>query len=286
MRIKSKKTNKIKAKLPNFWVLAARTWQELATFWKPLGGVVLVYGLLYFALVMGFSVAYTYQDIAGDIAETLGTANWFATNSLTVLNLFASSNQSDAGAIVQFLLFVMASLAIIWTLRKLRTLKHIRMRDAYFDGTARIVPMTLVVVLLLVTFIPATVGSAIISVLQAGSTVEQIIGAVIAGGLFLLTFYWLCAWFPAIYVVSLPKGTPIVAIRSAAKLTKKRRFWMLRNLLLVAIVTLLIDFMVMLLFVWLLPAASVVAAYIVSFITFGVLQTFLFMMYRGLLDES
>lgn len=286
MRVKPLRPKKTKAVLPKFWELAAKTWQELVTFWKPLSGVVAVYGVLYFALVMGFSVAYSYQDIVGDITSSLGNANWFATKSLTIVNLFVSSNQSDAGAIVQFLLFVMASLAFIWTLRKLRTLKHIRMRDAYFDGTARIVPMTLVIVILFVTFIPASVGSAIIGVLQAGSNVEQIIGVIIAGALFLLTFYWFCAWLPAIYIVSLPKGTPIVAIRSAAKLTKKRRFWMLRNLLLVTLITVFIDFAVMLLFVWLIPAASVVAAYVVSFITFGILQTFLFMMYRGLLDES
>jgi hypothetical protein len=160
------------------------------------------------------------------------------------------------------------------------------MRDAYFDGTARIVPTTIVLVLLLVTFIPASIGSAIVSVLQSGSGIELTIAALIAAALFFATLYWLCAWFPALYVVSLPKGTPITAIRSAAKLTKKHRFWMVRNVLLFLFVTVLIDFIVMLLFVWIVPAASVVAAYIVSFITFGIAQTYLFIMYRGLLDEA
>ncbi len=281
-----KKTKTKKIKLPSFLVLASRTWQELTTFWKPLTGVVAVYGVLYFMLVMGFSIAYSYQDIADNISAGFGGAGWLAKNSLTIVNLFASSNQSDAGAIVQFLLFVIAMLAFVWVLRKLRTLKHIRMRDAYFDGTARIVPTTIVLVLLLLTFIPASVGSAVVGVLQAGTGIELVIAVLIAGGLFFATFYWLCAWLPAIYIVSLPKGTPITSIKSAAKLTKKHRFWMLRNILLFVFLTVLIDFVVMLLFVWIVPAASVVAAYVVSFITFGIVQTYLFILYRGLLDES
>jgi hypothetical protein len=281
-----KKPKKTKVKLPSFWTLAAQTWRELTTFWKPLTGVVAVYGVLYFTLVMGFSLAYTYQDIADSISTGAGNVGWMAKKSLTVVSLFVSSNQSDAGAIVQFILFVISTLAFIWALRKLRTLKHIRMRDAYFEGTARIVPTVLVLVLLFITFIPASVGSAIVSVLQSGSGIELVIAALIAAVLFFATIYWLCAWLPAIYVVSLPKGSPITAIRASAKLTKKHRFWMVRNLLLFVFLTIVIDFTVMLLFVWIVPAASVVAAYIVSFITFGIAQTYLFIMYRGLLDES
>lgn len=275
------------AKLPKFTALCASTWTELSNFWRPLMGVTLVYALLYYVLVLGFSVSYSYQDVADSITSQLGaSAGWLSKSSLTIVNLFSPTTQNDSASIVQFLLFVIATLAIIWVLRQLRNLKHIRMRDAYFEGSARVVPATLVMILFLVPFVPAIIGSSIFSIALAGSTLEITLGAVGAGLLLFLTVYWLCAWLPAIYIVSLPKGTPIKAIRAAAKLTKKRRFWMIRNLLLGVFATLAITFLVMLLFVWLLPVASPVAAIICSFVIFMVLQTYLFIMYRGLLDES
>lgn len=288
MKLTKKTPIKKAKKLPGFGSLLAKTWQELATFWRPLSGVTLVYGVLYFMLVLGFSLAVSYQDVSDTVNSQLGgSPGWLAKSSLTVVSLFTSSNQSDAGAMVQFTLFVIATLAFIWTLRQLRTLKHIRMRDAYFDGNARIIPTMLVMVLLLVPFIPAAIGSSIFAVVSSASnTLELTAVGAVAGILFFVTFYWLTAWLPAIYIVSLPKGTPIVAIKSAMKLTKKRRFWMLRNVLLFSILAFVAVFIFMIGVVSVIPVVSVVLAYIVGFVIFGITQTYLFTMYRSLLDES
>jgi hypothetical protein len=288
MKLEKKIPTKKVKKLPGFGGLLAKTWQEIATFWRPLSGVVLVYGVLYFMLVLGFNLSVSYKDVADSVSSELGSgAGWLSKSSLTVVNLFTTSNQSDAGTMVQFMLFVIATLAFIWTLRQLRTLKHIRMRDAYFDGTSRIIPTMLVMVLLLVPFIPAAIGSSIFSVVNSTSNrLELTIAGLIAGLLVFVTFYWLSTWLPAIYIVSLPKGTPIVAIRSAMKLTKKHRFWMLRNILLFAILIGIFAFIFMVCVVLALPVASVVLAYIIGFVIFGITQTYLFTMYRSLLDES
>lgn len=292
MATKAKKTSPKKVEnkttqLPKVGKLFASTWTELTSFWRPLFGVTIVYAILYFVLVLSFSISYSYQDIADSITAQLGDgAGWFSKSSLTVLNLFAPANQNDSSSIIQFLLFVIATLAIIWVLRQLRNLKHIRMRDAYFDGSSRVLPATIVMVLFLLPFIPVAIGSSIFAIALAGSGLEIIIGSLVAGLLLFLTLYWLCAWLPAIYIVSLPNGTPIKAIRSAAKLTKKRRFWMIRNVALGVLATLTLTFVIMLTFVLVLPAASVVAAMVSSFVVFMVLQTYLFIMYRGLLDES
>jgi hypothetical protein len=287
MKSKKQKPAQRAKKLPGFWSLCLKTWQELTTFWKPLFGVLAVYGVLYFVLVLGFNVAVSYQDIADTISAQLGgDTSWLIKSSLTIVDLFSTNNQSDAGVIVQFTLFVIASLAFIWTLRQLRTLKHIRMRDAYFDGTSRIIPTMLVMVLLLIPFIPAAIGSSIFTVINTGNTAELVVGSLITGCLLFVTFYWLVAWIPAIYIVSLPKGTPIIAIKSAVKLTKKHRIWMLRNIVLFFVITAITAFLIMLLLVSVIPQVSVIGAYVMSFVLFGVAQTYLFTMYRGLLDES
>jgi hypothetical protein len=287
MKKKSKKTPAIK-KLPNFWILCGRTYKELTTFWRPLAGVTAIYGLLYFVLVLGFSISYSYNDIV-DIVDQIGASGgWLGKNALTIANLFAYSNQASAAAIVQAILFIVAMLAYVWVLRRLRTLQKIRIRDAYYDGPARIVPFTIVIILLLVTFIPAIFGSSILNIaLATGSGGFELLVVSIVGGLLLLgSAYWFAAWLPAAYIVSLPKSTPIQAIRSSVNITQKKRLWIMKNCVGLAFWCLFSGFLVMLLFVTLITSAAVMAAYIVSFVIFAVTQTFLFVLYRSLIDEE
>lgn len=280
-------TVKVK-KMPSFWNLSVRTFNELTTFWRPLFGVTAIYALLYFILVLGFSISYSYDDIVAVVEELGVTGGWFEKNSIAIANIFSYNTQADATAIVQSLLFLIATLAFIWTLRRVRTLKNIKLRDAYYDGPARIVPFALVSVLLLITFVPAMIGSSILSIAFAtnSSGIELFFVGLIGGSLLLASVYWFAAWLPAAYVVSLPKSTPIAAIKAARNLTKGKRFWIARNTLALTLVSLFIGFLIMLLFVSLLSQASIVAAFIVGFVLFAVAQTFMFTLYRSLIDEE
>lgn len=291
MAIKKKK-NKAKTQLKplNFWGLISATWREVSTFWRPIAGVTVVYGLLYFVLVMGLSISYSYNDISQTVSETLGESSGaFARNIVSITTLFSgsSNSQSDATVLVQFLLFIIATMAMIWVLRRLQSLKHIKIREAYYEGSSRIVPFILVFTLLLVTFVPSAIGSVIFSAAQSAGAVgiELVVAGLISGALLLLTLYWFVVWLPALYIVSLPNGTPIAAIKASSKLTKKRRFWMLRQLIALAAVLVLGIFTVMLPIVMVVPAVAVAAAFIVAFTAFAVAQTFIYTMYRSLLDE-
>lgn len=289
--MKKKKPKIQKKKLPGFWKLVASTWNDLTTFWRPIFGVTAVYGVLYFILVLGLSVSYSYSDVTASVAESLGeNAGWLATQSAIIFSLFtgsSASNQSDATVMVQFLLFIVATLAIIWTLRRLQSLKHIRFRDAYYSGNAQIVPFLLVSVILLLTLIPAIIGSTIFGVaFSAGAIgIELVIVSIVTGLTLFLSLYWLVAWLPALYIVSLPGGTPIKSIKASAGLTKKHRFWFLRNIAGLAILILFAMFAAMLPIVLAVPVIAIGAVFVVSFIAFACVQTFLYRLYRSLLDE-
>ena len=285
MAKKKVKASKIELKkLPNVWELIKKTWFEGTTFWRPLTGLLIIYALLYFVLVMGLSFSSYLQNplstSTGGLSKTLSTI--FAvinTNSLT------DGTQSDATVLIQFLLFLIASLAFIWTLRKLQALKKIKLRDAYYQGTSTLIPVILVSMVLILTVLPAIAGSAILATaLQSGASgIETLIVSLISGLLLLLSLVLFVMLWPAFYIVSLPQTRPMQAIRAAAKVTKKHRFAILRKMIMLAILSFV------LLFIILLPIALAVSvivpevAFVLLFIVFGFCHVYLYTLYRSLL---
>jgi hypothetical protein len=239
---------------------------------------------------LGFSVSFSYDAILDLVASQIGeNASWLPQKTVTVLNIFGSgfSGQSDASTVLQFLLFIIATMAIIWTLRSLRALKQIKIRTAYYEGPAQIVPFILVIILLFLTLVPSAIGSAIFGVAQltGAQGLELAIAGLVAATLFFGSVYLFCAWFPALYIVSLPKSTPIKSMKLAWGLTKGKRFWIIRSLIGMVLLLAIGAFATIFLLVLALPIVSVVMAFIVTFIVFTVAQTFMYITYRGMIDD-
>lgn len=272
------------AKLPNSWSLLKKTWLEYSTFWKPLIGVSAVYGVLYFVLVMGLSFSMTLQDTFLDVSGRLGDAltsvfSTFSTSSL------AGGTSSDMTILVQFLLFLVASMAFIWTLRKLQALKKIKLRDAYYKGTSSLIATTIVSVILVATLLPLLGASSIVSAaLQAGSHgTEMLIVSLIAGVLLLLAAYLFAMYWPAFYIISLPNTRPFQALKSALKITKKRRLSIIRKMLLITILMFVVILTVLIPVAMLLPSIVQVVSFILLFLIFGFVHTYLYTLYRSML---
>ena len=265
----------------NSWQLLKSTWFELSTFWRPIAGVTAVYAVLYFLFVMGLGFASVLQ-----VQD--GTGNTFTD---AMYAIFGSINDtyvggaSDATTLLQYVLFMVASLALIWLLRKLQALKKVTIRDAYYQGTAGIVPVILVSVILIFCFIPAALGSTLVSTaMQASSAMVEIIVITAVSGILLLGSLWLFAMFwPAFYIASLPQTRPIQALRSARVLTKKRRFSILRKFIVLGLLLAFGIFIVLLPVALLLPVATPYVAYILLFVAFAFMQVYLYQLYRSLL---
>ncbi|MFO0882500.1 MAG: hypothetical protein U0491_03570 [Candidatus Saccharimonadales bacterium] len=262
--------------------LLKQSWLELSTFWRQLLGITAVYAFLYFVFVMGLSITASFQNTIDTTASRFVQASSAFGDALA--NLYGGT-QSDATVLVQVLLFLMASLAIIWALRKLQALKKITIRDAYYQGNAQLLPVLLVSIMLVLTLLPAVLGSGLLSIaLQAGGTGVEIIliGAISLLLLFCSAFLFTMLW-PSFYIASLPKMRPIQSVRSAMVLTKKRRLAIMRKLLFLVLISLLFLFVVMIPLALIAPVSAPYVAFAVLFLIFLYGQIYLYELYRSLL---
>jgi hypothetical protein len=286
-RITKKATKKTKVnlpKLPSVWSLVKKTWFECSTFWRPLLGVVIIYVILYFVLVLGLKLSTAWQD-----ELLLSDSAWGGTFGL-IFNAFSSGGFSSAGSadmttIMQYLLFILASMAFIWTLRKLQGLKQIKWRDAYYQGTATLVPTVIVTLVLILTLVPAILSSSLLATaLQLSATgAEILIVGLITGVLLLISLLLFIMFWPALYIISLPQTWPIQALRSALKVTKRRRLAILRRAIIGGLICLVVMLIILIPVAMFVPLAVSYLVFIMLFLLFGFGHVYFYNLYRSLL---
>ena len=286
---RSSKKNKQKQKRQVISVggLMKAAWLDVSTFWRTLGGVLLVYAIINFIFVASFSLLPSSESIQANIVSYLGDSAGRVIDSFALVGISIVTISAPSNTLLQIILMLIASMALIWTLRKLRGLQKIRIRQAYYEGPANIVPLFLVMVMLLCTLLPASIASTILLFASPiiSSTLERIIVYAISGGLFGLSIYWLLVWWPAIYISMLPGTAPIAAMRAAALLTKGRRLkiWS-RQLLLVAFACIIfLGVVVPLALLW--QRIVPLAVYSMLVLLFGLLNVAYFNLYRSLIDD-
>jgi len=281
------KTNKIqkptKQKLPSVWQLIKNTKLDIVAYWRPIIGVLLVYAALYFIFVLGFNLSSNLQETSLTQGSRLGGALDSVISQFTS-GVLVGSGQSDSTILVQFLLFLIASMALVWAFGQIKNGKTIKIRQAYYLGSATLIPTILITIILLLTLVPALIGSALLGVaLQTGSVaIETTIISVIAFVLLLLSLYLFVMLWPAFYLVTLLSHWPWDAIKSAAKLTKKQRFLLLRKIFVLLLALVALMFIVMLPVAIVLPSAVALVAYCLLFVAFGLAHIFLYNLYRSL----
>lgn len=269
------------AKIPSSWQLLKKSWLEAATFWQSLIGVTAVYAVLYFLFVMGLSFTSFLQDQVSYARNLPDAFN----NVVSSLSGAYGSGQSDATVLIQYLLFIIASLAIIWTLRKLQALKKVTIRDAYYQGNSGIIVVILVTIALVLCMLPAVLGSAIfgIALQPGGAGVEVIVSILIAGILLFISLFLFAMFWPAFYIASLPQTRPIQALKSAKALTKKRRLSILRKMVFLMLCLALLIFIILLPIALMVPAVTPYGAYVILFAAFAFMHIYLYQLYRSLL---
>jgi len=286
MATKKKSNNKkpVKtAKLPGVLELLKSSLSDCRKFWRPLTGVIVVYGILYFILVLGLS----FQTVSSSTGAS-GHLSHALRSAFTVFNTgntSSTTNQSDATVLMQFLLFMIASLAVIWTLRKLQDVKKIKIRDAYYQGSSGLISTILVTFCLIITLLPALLGGAILATATqtSSSGAEVFIAGIISVLLLLGSIYLFVVYWPAFYIAGLPQMRPIQAMRSAAKVTKKRRFIIMGRMLVLLIATLCFLFLILLILALTVSKIVPEVAYLLLLVIFGYAHVYLYKLYRSLL---
>ena len=249
---------------------------------KKLAGILLIYAVLYFIFVMGFSLTSSMGNAVNTGASKISQAS--TTLSYAVSNMYNGNSQSDAVVLTQLLLFLVAVMATIWLLRKLDEGKDVKVLDAFYEGTAHFIPTLVVATVLVLSLIPALIAGAFLSVAlkSSGSSMETTIVFLLSVlalffGLLLFTMLW-----PAFYISATTRVRPMKAFKQSIALTKLRRTKILGRITLLFIVLLVLFFVVLYFFAMISTGFIPYVLFILVFIIFLFSQVYLYKLYGSL----
>lgn len=280
-------------KLPNVWRLTRRTALTLWQHKKLFIGITLIYGLLNVILAQGLSGG-TDVSTLKDTLDQLFTGHLGALVSglsvFVVLVGSAGNNSSPTAGAYQVFLGLIASLAIIWSLRQvLAGSARLRIRDAYYRGMYPLVPFVLVMLVIGLQLLPLAIGAtlykAVITTGIAAFFIEKLFWGLLYGLLALLSIYMISSSLFALYIVTLPGMTPMKALRSARELVRHRRWTVLRKIIWLPFALLIAAAIVMLpIIIWVTPLAKWVF-FLLTMFSLTAIHGYMYTLYRELLNE-
>ncbi len=198
-----------------------------------------------------------------------------------------ASAGSPSVSVLQSVLIVLGSLVIIWALRQMAAGKNFSVKDAYYKSMFPLVPFVLIIFVIIIQLLPITLGSGLVALIAsalASSGLATFIMVLVILPLLGWSLYMLSSSIFALYIVTLPDMQPRQALRSAKKLVNLRRLKIIRRLLFLPIFILLAFALVMLPLILFIHFLVVPIFYLLSMLVILFVHTYLYSLYRGLLD--
>lgn len=239
-----KKSVKINEPIPSslqiFKYACRHIWQNKKLF----AGIIIIYAVLYILLVKGlannFQLAETRKSIEASLDSNIGSLTLGAALLGSLLGT-ANTASTAAASVYQVILFIILSLALIWSLRQTyESPKPIKTRQAYYQGMYPLVPYILVWLVILLQLLPALIGISVYNLVSANGiavgTFENILWVALVFLLVGASIFLTSSSIFATYVVALPNIAPMQALKKARKIVKFRRFAIIRKLLFLPLV--------------------------------------------------
>jgi len=258
--------------------LTGETFKFIKKFWKPLGGIVLIYSLLNLFLASGL------------VNNTSSVVSTFDSGKFSdALNSFSSivAGGSNQTATMQTVLLIIESLVIIWALRHLFSGEQIGVKQAYYHSSTPLIPFVIVLFFIILQLLPLTIGSLILAIVLSsivGNVAVEIIFTILFVVLAFWSIYMVTSSIFALYISTLPNMQPRAATRSAKNLVHFRRWIVVRRLLFLPLFIIL--FMGVILVPLILYAKFLVTPvfFILSMLSILFFHTYLYSLYKGLLE--
>lgn len=277
-------------RLPNVWELSKAA---LLLIWAQrwtLIGVVLAYGVVNLVVAQSFSSGLSVSTAKSQLSALFHghLSNLGGNLSVYALMLASLGGVSSSGGYgYSMILAVIASLAIIWTIRNSSNKVSVSLRDAYYRGIYPLIPFLAILLLIGLELLPTVAGISIyvtaINNAVAVTAIEKLGFLLLMLLLATPTLFWLSSSIFALYIVTLPDMTPLKALRSAKDLVRKRRFLVLPRLLFLPVALLIISAVIMLPFIaWAAPLAPWIFM-LLALILLAVTHSYLYNLYRELL---
>jgi len=282
-------------KLPKNWTIIKAA---LATVWRYrwlFVKIMVVFAILNLLLVRGFSGSGDAAYLKNNLVDAVeGGADKLKAGG-TILAFLASSSgntASEAASAYQTILLIVASLALIWTLRQISVDQKVRlvMRDAYYRGMTPLVPFICMVFIGAVYLLPFAAGaltySTVIGYGIANGVVEYGLWALLLVATTAISFRIILSPLIGLYIVTLPDMTPIKALKSATQLIRYRRWALFFKLIFFIAGLLLAGSAIVLPTIFIFPPAAPWVYYIVVMIGLVITHSYLYNLYRELINHA
>jgi hypothetical protein len=282
----------IYAKLPSIYLIAKKSFELIWNNRKLFIAICITYGLLNLILVQGLASGTNIDSLKSEISKGFTGHPGQLVSSVGVfaelLTSAGNSSSQTAGA-YQLFLFVIISLAIIWTLRQIVSGVTVKMRHAFYQGMTPLIPFILVLLMFGIQLLPLLIGSALYGIIIASSIAVTLLEKIIFLILFLLFIAWslylVTSTVFALYIVTLPDMTPLKALRSAKQLVKKRRLVIIRKIIGMPVILLVVSAIIMVPIIFLVTSLAQWVFFILTTITLLLSHTYMYTLYRELLNE-
>lgn len=289
--IKDKAAKNTTTALPSVLGLSKKCVRQLWDYRLLFIGVLLIYGILNFAITQGYSAGTSVASLNSQLNGQY-KGNPIA-NSLAIYTLMfspsnnASSSSGASGVSFGLIMLIIASLAVIWVVRNISNKVKVRIRDAYYKGMYPLVPFVIILSLIALELLPLVIGGSIYAAVTNGhianTAIEQLAFGLIAFILGSLTMYLLSSTAFALYMVTLPDMTPVRALKASLKLVRKRRFPIILRLLYLPLILLVVSGVVMLPVIIFIPSIAPWVFMVLALVLLALFHLYMYNFYRELL---
>lgn len=260
---------------------------------KAILGITLIYGIGVVLLVRGFSATQDFVTLR-NLLDSLLTGSFGKIQSiglqLTVLFGGSGTTNTPNGGVYQTILMVVCSLALIWVFRQAQAKKPVGTKRAFYQGMYPVIPFLLVLLIIGLQLLPMSIGSYLYTTLINTGIAVHTWEKLLSLAVFLLLSLWslrmLTGSMFALYIVTLPDMAPLRAIRSAKQLVKGRRLLIWRKLLLLPAVIVIGTSLLVLPFLVFLTPVVVWVFFFISTLWFALIHSYLYTLYRELLNHA
>lgn len=272
--------------LPTSWILFKKSLKHLWQYKRAYLGIAAIYGLLNLVLVRGIEGG---SDIVllSDLLKEAGGNRLLDSVGLFEALVIGPGSGTDVTSMYQFLILVICSLATIWTLRRTRKQERVGARQAFYNGMGPLIPFLLVIGALLVMCLPLAAANAVYGIVFINGiavlAIEKILWTLLLILIVLLSMHLLTSSAFALYIVTMPDVSPMMAIRSSRNIARFRRFTILRKLLFLPFILFIVGAVILLPIIMYAPVAAEPVYFILSALALVVVHAYMYGLYRELL---
>jgi len=277
-------------KLPSWWALLKKSWRLMKANKKQIAMFAVVYGLLNLLLVRGLSSPVDIQGIQESFRDIIGEESAGLASGFTAFGLLINASTQGTGEVAQMyqtILLIIASLALIWLYRQQQAGNSVTMKMAFYRGMYPLIPFVLVTLVIGLQLIPALIGNFLFTTVVSGGLavggLEQTLWLLFYISSLLLSLYMISSSSIALYVVTLPEMTPMMALRQARELVRFRRFGILLRAIAIILVVFALLFVIVLPVIFVAPALAQWMFFAITVLAIPLVNGYMFSLYRELL---